>query len=593
MNRPDGSPLGITTAIGEDRERNIWAVANPDRKLFRIRDMRVQEEFSQPRIPPPRCVTEDPTGGVWLGFTEGFGHYRDGKLDIIKQNSAASLTAEADGSVWVSTRAGLVRWKDGRMQTLSSKNGLECDAIYGAIRDDRRTLWLYTKCGLIGIADSELERWWREPGSVIQSTVLDALDGARPSSSPFQPIASKSPDGRLWFINDAVVQMFDPTHSIQDRPAPPVYVERLRADRQEYTIHGSAHLPPHTRDIEISYTALSYSIPQRVRFRYKLDGRDREWQDAGTRRQVFYSDLPPSKYRFRVTASNSDGVWNEAGDTVEFSIDPAYYQTTWFYASCVTGFLAMLWGLHRLRLFQIRREFNAQLDGRVDERLRIARELHDTLLQSFQGLMFSFQAARNLLPGRTEEAIRTLDKAIRKGDEAIAEGRDAIQGLRASPGGERDLEYLLAAAGQELARSSSAEGELPAFQVTVEGARQPLSPLLQDEVYRIAREILRNAFHHAHASRIELEIAYAPPFFRLRIRDNGKGIDGKVLEQGARQGHWGLPGVRERAKRIGARLKLWSEPGAGTEAELTVPARIAYGTVHGRERFRLFRRNKV
>ena len=158
---------------------------------------------------------------------------------------------------------------------------------------------------------------------------------------------------------------------------------------------------------------------------------------------------------------------------------------------------------------------------------------------------------------------------------------------------ESNLEHLLTAAGKELARSSSAEGEPPAFQVTVEGARQPLSLLLQDELYRIAREILRNAFHHAHASRIEAEIAYDGRFFRLRIRDNGKGIDRTVLETGARQGHWGLPGVRERAKRIDARLQLWSEPGAGTEAELTVPARMAYGTLHRRAAFRLFRRNKV
>jgi signal transduction histidine kinase len=207
--------------------------------------------------------------------------------------------------------------------------------------------------------------------------------------------------------------------------------------------------------------------------------------------------------------------------------------------------------------------------------------------------MFSFQAARNLLPERTGEAIRTLDQAIGEGDEAIAEGRDAIQGLRANPTLESNLEHLLTAAAKELARSSSAEGEPPAFQVTVEGARQPLSPILQDEVYRIAREILRNAYHHANASRIEAEITYDGQFFRLRIRDNGKGIGRTVLDQGARQGHWGLPGVRERAKRIGGRLKLWSELGAGTEAEVTVPARIAYGTVHRRQGLRLFRRNKV
>ena len=212
------------------------------------------------------------------------------------------------------------------------------------------------------------------------------------------------------------------------------------------------------------------------------------------------------------------------------------------------------------------------------------------LLQSVQGLMFSFQAARNLLPGRTEEAMRTLDQAIRAGDEAIAEGRDAIQGLRANPALDSSLDHMLTAAAKEFARSGTTP---PAFQVTAEGARQPLSPLLQDEVYRIARELLRNAFHHAHARRVEAELTYDGQFFRVRIRDDGKGIDPRILQEGARQGHWGLPGIRERAKRIGAKLQLWSEPGAGTEAELTVPARIAYGTRDGREGFRLFRKTRA
>jgi signal transduction histidine kinase len=260
---------------------------------------------------------------------------------------------------------------------------------------------------------------------------------------------------------------------------------------------------------------------------------------------------------------------------------------------CTAAFLGLLWACYQFRVSQLEREFSGLIKERVGERTRIARELHDTLLQSLQGLMFSFQAARNLLPGRTEEAIRTLEVALREGDEAIAEGRNAIQGLRADPASESTLEHSLTAAGKDLARSSGAEGQAPAFQVTVEGTRQSLSPFLHDEVYRIAREILRNAFHHAHASSIEAEIAYDSRFFRLRIRDNGKGIDPNVLKAGARMGHWGLPGVRERAKRIGARLRLWSEPGAGTEAELTVPARIAYGTVHRRKGLRIFRRSKV
>ena len=229
------------------------------------------------------------------------------------------------------------------------------------------------------------------------------------------------------------------------------------------------------------------------------------------------------------------------------------------------------------RVTQMQRALHMASEARLNERMRIARELHDTLLQSVQGLMYSFQAARNLLPGRTEDAMRTLDVAIRKGDQAIAEGRDAIQGLRADSALGSNLEHLLTAAGSELAGSSGGQGDAPDFRVIVEGAPQPLALPLQDEVYQIARELLRNAFHHAQASRIEAGLAYDASFFRLRIRDNGKGLDRKVLASGARQGHWGLPGVGERAKCIGAQLKLWSEPGAGTEAELIVPARIAYG----------------
>ena len=271
-------------------------------------------------------------------------------------------------------------------------------------------------------------------------------------------------------------------------------------------------------------------------------------------------------------------MWNETGDTLEFSIDPAYYQTTWFYASCVAAFLAMLWGLYRLRLYQIRREFNAQLDGRVDERMRVARELHDTLLQSFQASLIQMQAARNVLARRPEKAEQSLDKAITTAAGAVAEGRSAIQNLRAHPAGEADLAQLLTAAGQELAHSEEAPENPPVFRLTVEGERRDLEPLLQDEVYRIARELLRNAFRHAQAGRIEAEIRYESRHLRVHIRDDGKGIDSEVLKAGGRAGHCGLPGMRERADRFGGKLEFWSEAGAGTEAVLTVPAAAAYAT---------------
>lgn len=341
--------------------------------------------------------------------------------------------------------------------------------------------------------------------------------------------------------------------------------------------------------MQIGFAAVSLVDPEAIRFRYKLQETDNDWHEAGASRSVSYPRLAPGAYHFVVGVSDANGLWSNQTATAEFAILPAFYQMNWFRAMIAAAVLGLLWAAYEFRIRQIQREFNMRVEGRVEERTRIARELHDTLLQSFQGLMFSFQAARNLLPTRTEDAIRTLDGAIHEGDEAIAEGRDAIQGLRTSSVQGSDLEHLLTAAGNELARSAGAEGDPPFFQVTKEGAPQPLAPLLQDDVYRIAREILRNAFHHAQASRIEAEVAYDREFFRLRIRDNGKGIDRKVLEEGSREGHWGLPGVRERAKRIGAKLKIWSEPGAGTEAELLVPARIAYRAAHRHRGFRLFR----
>jgi PAS domain S-box-containing protein len=222
--------------------------------------------------------------------------------------------------------------------------------------------------------------------------------------------------------------------------------------------------------------------------------------------------------------------------------------------------------------------FHVGLEARVSERMRIAREMHDTLLQSLNGLILRFQAARNMLPRRPEDAIRILDSALTRADQAIAESRDAIQGLRTAPVAPIDLADLLTAMGQELADAQEASCDSPAFCVKVEGERQTLAPNLQDEVFRIGREALRNAFLHAEARHIHAEILYDEGLLRLRIRDDGKGIAAKVLEEGGRAGHWGLIGIRERAKRLGAQLDFWSEPGAGTEVQLTVPASVAYET---------------
>jgi signal transduction histidine kinase/ligand-binding sensor domain-containing protein len=575
INRPDGSPLGTPVAITEDREQNVWVSVVEGRKVFRIHDLRVEEDF--PTASLTRHLAADPAGGIWLASTGNLGHYRGGKLEMIpvqlKRPVVRGLAVDADGSAWVSTANGLIHRKNGRMETLTSGNGLPCDGIFSTIRDNSETLWLYSQCGLIGIPDSELRQWWQQPNRTIKFRVLDVFDGAAPGPSTFQPAVSKSPDGRLWFANDTVLQMIDPGGLRKNSVAPPVFVEELHADRKDFAIGGLIRLPPHSRDIEIRYTALSFSIPEKIQFRYKLDKRDQKWQDAGTRREAFYSDLDPGRYRFHVMASNNDGVWNEAGDTLEFSIAPAFNQTIWFRALLAVVTLAILWGLYRLRLYQVAREFSAQ----SGERARIARDLHDTLLQSFQGVLLKFSALSYKLP-ENSEVRADLEEAIDRARDAITEGRDAVQGLRSSTPISNDLARSIGAIGEELVGEQTGTRQ-SGFRMHVEGASRDLPPLVRDEVYRIGVEALRNAFRYAEAGEIEVEIRYDPRRFTMRVRDNGKGIDPAVLNGGGRAGHHGLAGMHERASLAGGTLAVWSKPGAGTEIELRIAAAIAYRKV--------------
>jgi len=333
-------------------------------------------------------------------------------------------------------------------------------------------------------------------------------------------------------------------------------------------------LPPLVRDLQIDYTGLSLAAPEKVRFRYMLEGHDRDWQDAGARRQAFYNDLPPRNYRFRVIASNNSGVWNEAGALLDFAIAPAYYQTTWFRLLCVAAFLALFGALYQLRLQYLKQQFNMRLEERVNERTRIARDFHDTLLQSFQGVLMKLSgvAYRIKAPPEAKEQLETI---IEQARQAVIEGRDAVQGLRSSTVVTNDLVRAISTLGEELAAGQTGQN-CPEFRVHAEGTSRDLVPLVRDEVHRIACEAVRNAFRHAQAERIEVEIRYDQQELRLRVLDNGKGLDQKVLAEGARPGHFGLAGMQERAKLVGGKLAVFSRLDTGTEADLTIPASVAY-----------------
>src|SRR5580658_6505287 len=589
-------PGGQVHSMAGDGAGNLW-ISLQDHGLFHLLQGRVVEQIPWARLGRKDfayALSPDPTrAGVWLGFYQGgVAYFRDGQVrasyaatDGLGEGWVTDLQFDREGSLWAATRGGLSRVKNGHVATLTSKNGLPCDAVHWAMEDDdNHSFWLYTACGLVRIARPELDAWVADPKRTIQVTVFDSSDGVRSRATVtgYSPRVAKTADGKIWFVTDDGVNVIDPRHLPFNKLPPPVHIEQINADRKTYETSSNQRLPPLVRDLEIDYTALSLVAPEKNRFRVKLEGRDPDWKDVGNERKAFYNDLPPRNYRFRVMASNNSGVWNEAGASFDFSIEPAYYQTRWFQASCVAAILVLLWALYRLRLRQIAQGFNARMEERVGERTRIARELHDTLLQSFQGLMLHLQVVDELLPdGRAKEK---LEQSLERADKAIAEGREAVHDLRLSAATTNALAQAVRELGDELAGEGGA-----AFRLVVEGPARELHPIVRDEIYRIVREALRNAFSHSRARNIEAEITYSERLLRLRIRDDGQGIAPTILEEG-RPGHYGLPGMRERASQIGAKLSIWSAVRAGTEIELSIAGSIAYSKSPGRSRLRLFRK---
>jgi signal transduction histidine kinase/ligand-binding sensor domain-containing protein len=591
----------IAHAIVEDGQGTIW-IANQEVGLLRVRGTEMRH-FTWAELGHQDHATalaaDRARGGLWLGFFNGgVAHFLDGQLRTpytsangLGEGIVTTLRLDRDGALWAATDGGLSRLKNDRIATLTSRNGLPCDSVHWAIDHDADAYWLGTACGLVRVPRSELDAWTaavdrgQDANRPIRVSVFDASDGVISRYLPggYTPHAAMSPDGRLWFISGDKLNVIDPRHLPFNPLPPPVRIEQLIADRKTYDVASDAvHLPPLIRDLQIDYTALSLVAPEKMRFRYKLEGHDRDWQDVGTRRQAFYNNLPPRKYRFRVIASNNSGVWNEAGAALDFSIAPAYYQTRWFEASVVLAGFAFLWAAYQVRVRRIAHEFDLRLEERVNERTRVARELHDTLLQTFHGVLFRFQAAANMLPDRPAEAKEKFDSAIDRAAQAITEGRDAIQDLRASTVVTNDLAVAITTLGDELAASVT-NGNGTVVDVAVQGVPRDLHPILRDDIYRIAGEALRNAFRHAHAHRIEVEITYDDRQLRLQVRDDGQGFD-PTLPAHERPGHFGLPGMRERAELVGGHLDVWSEVGVGTEIDLTIPVAKAYATARARRR---------
>jgi signal transduction histidine kinase/ligand-binding sensor domain-containing protein len=536
----------------------------------------------------------DNEGRLWLANDAHLAAYKDGVSQVYDDLKGPGIgpiktIRELASSVLIGGELGLSVFHGGKFHRIEPADGASFGRVIVIVPTPDDGVWLEATPGIVHIAADEVATAVEQPGYRVRCDILDTVtDLPDPLQGGFaQNEALQAKDGSLWFATVEGFAQVNPRLR-HNRLEPPVAIRSMVADDRTYSNFSPARLPALTRSIRFDYAALSLSIPERVRFRYKLDGLDSKWREVGSIRQAVYDNLGPGKYTFRVIACNNDGVWNMTGATMAFTILPAWYQTSSFRIGCIGAFLLLLWVLYQMRLRQLHHQFSIGLEARVSERTRIARELHDTLLQSFQGLMLRFQAVDEMLPARPIEAKKVLEGALDRGDQAISEGREAITHIRvptlASPDLAKSIAELMTDLSEELDEGSRGSAT---FRILVEGAPRTVRPTLLGEIYSIARESLGNAFRHAQARHIETEITYGESL-RLRFRDDGKGIDPSVVEHGGRPGHWGLLGIRERAKQIGAQLEIWSEVGVGTEIELSVPGSIAFEVFTTKGSFRIF-----
>jgi len=607
MANPHSLSEDVVSSLLVDHQGTLWAGTedglnrfDPDTGQFQVYKAPIQG------LSRYNVITEDLIGNLWLASwgtglhrfdpaTRQFTVYRNAPGDAHSLSSDRVNTVYIDhsGTVWAGTDNGLnsLDQTGHKFTAYHERDGLPNNGVVGILEDGHGDLWLGTHNGMSRL-------------NLLTKTFTNyyVSDGLPDNQFTSYVKEFKSQDGELFFGSRGGLVAFFPERVIDNPSGPPVFLT-------DFQLFGKRVLPgtdsplkqsiSFTRSITLQhwqnifsfeFAALSYSDPERNRYRYKLEGLDHEWNETdSTRRFATYTTLPPGTYTFRVQASNSHENWNEQGASVRLLILPPWWSTWWFRAMSFAAVVAMFLALYQYRLYQMMREFNARLEGRVDERLRVARDLHDTLLQSFQGVLLRFQAVQSFLPGRVAEAKHVLETALDDAAQAIIEARDAVQDLRGSTVVASSLAKAVESLGEAMAQEGRTQDQDPtAFSVEVEGTPEKLHPILRDEVYRIAAEALRNAFHHARARRIEVEIRYDAHRFRVRVRDDGIGIHASMLSQEGRPGHWGLRGMRERAKGVGGEFEVWSEHGAGTEIELTVPASIAYQS-YARRRFRLFK----
>lgn len=582
---PDGMPeAGIQAAI-RDAGGSLW-ISMVREGLYQQRpDGSWARNGDQPGLPraTPTTMALDAAGGIWFGYTQNrLARLHRGTVrtfaaaDGLNVGNVLAVHASRKGRLWIGGEFGLAVQDGERFRPLLDERGQIFRGISGIAESTAGELWINGAEGITRIADAA--------GAAADTTGrlhverFDVLNGLTGTSVQIRPLPSaiEARDGRLWFATNSHLVWIDPAAIRRNPLPPPVTIRAVNAGDRRYSGERVLTLPQRTTSLSIEYTALSLTIPERMRFRYRLEGSDSDWQDVGTRREAFYTHLEPGEYRFRVAASNNDGVWNEEGAVLDFVIPPAFHQTLGFRLLCVLAGLGAAWMLYLFRVRRTAARVRALLEERHLERERIARELHDTLLQGIQGLILRFHAITKRLPA-SEPARPMLESALDRADEVLVQSRDRVRDLRAWPQQGEHLHQSIARVGTEFAQADAAM-----LYTTVTGRPRRLDPLLHDEIHQIAREALFNAIRHADADRIEVHVGYGVQALTLDIRDDGRGIDPQVLRSGGRPGHFGLHGMRERAARIGVPLEIAAGAHNGTVVRLCIPAALAYRGRRGR-----------
>jgi ligand-binding sensor domain-containing protein/signal transduction histidine kinase len=565
----DGLANDFVRSIYADHAGNLWIGTRGG--LTRLRGERFDIFTTANGLPNDFVGTiyEDAQSNIWIGTLGGLSKFKDEKFttyttkDGLSSDVVISLHGDSDGALWIGTSGGgLDRLKQGKFTAYSTRNGLPDDVIYGMLEDRQNGLWLSSNKGIFRVNKKDLDALADGTMNSISPVLYGPADGmiTRECSGGGHPADWQNADGKLWFSTIKGLAMIDPEKiKLNDRP-PPVAIEQIRVDDEPTAPAQTIELAPGKSRLDFYYTALSFVAPEKVRFKYKLEGFDGDWIDGGSRRVAYYTNLRPGRYKFRVIASNNDGLWSPAGANFDLYLRPHFYQTYWFYALCALLLAIMAWQLYRFRLKRIELQFAAVLQ----ERNRIAREIHDNLAQEMLGVSVQLELVARTLPASAELARTHLDRVRMLVRHGIAEARRYVWDLRSQALDKNDLPSALS----DTARRLTADSTVIA-RVEVSGTFRQLSPLIEGNLLRIGQEAINNAVRHARARNILVNLTFDPAQVQLSVRDDGDGFD---QQQSNGEGkHFGLVGMQERAMQTGGSLKINSRTGEGTEVLVNVP----------------------